>query len=239
MTVFDRSSLEELSPEQLDQILAWISEITQERQLRADFVARLDEVQRDAIDEGAVTVHVDGEEWSQPSGVWDAYPLGGVVKLSRKTWRSTVPNNVWRPGQAGWVRVTADGVMAWHQPTEATSAFKQGDRVRFDDGTIRVSLIDGNVWHPDVYPSGWSEPERDSDESGNGAGSEQPQPGATGGDDSGGSDSGVREWKQPQGAHDAYKKGDRVTFEGTVYESVIDGNVWSPRDYPVGWKADK
>ncbi len=43
------------------------------------------------------------------------------------------------------------------------------------------------------------------------------------------------EWKQPLGAHDAYKTGDRVTFEGKVYESTIDGNVWSPAVYPAGW----
>lgn len=40
---------------------------------------------------------------------------------------------------------------------------------------------------------------------------------------------------QPTGAADAYKKGDRVLFEGAVYESVIDANVWSPTGYPAGW----
>ena len=44
------------------------------------------------------------------------------------------------------------------------------------------------------------------------------------------------EWKQPTGAQDAYKVGDRVTFEGAVWESVIDANVWSPTAYPAGWK---
>ena len=44
------------------------------------------------------------------------------------------------------------------------------------------------------------------------------------------------EWKQPLGAHDAYKTGDRVTFNGKVYESVINANVWSPAVYPAGWK---
>lgn len=44
------------------------------------------------------------------------------------------------------------------------------------------------------------------------------------------------EWVQPLGAHDAYKTGDRVTFEGEVYESLIDGNVWSPAAYPAGWQ---
>lgn len=44
------------------------------------------------------------------------------------------------------------------------------------------------------------------------------------------------EWKQPTGAQDAYRKGDRVTFQGAVWESVIDANVWSPTAYPAGWK---
>ena len=44
------------------------------------------------------------------------------------------------------------------------------------------------------------------------------------------------EWKQPTGAQDAYSKGDRVTFQGAVWESVIDANVWSPTGYPAGWK---
>lgn len=44
------------------------------------------------------------------------------------------------------------------------------------------------------------------------------------------------EFVQPTGAHDAYKKGDKVTFENKVYESTIDSNVWSPAAYPAGWK---
>jgi len=46
-------------------------------------------------------------------------------------------------------------------------------------------------------------------------------------------------WKQPTGAHDAYKKGDVVwfpTLNSTKYESLIDANVWSPTVYPAGWK---
>ena len=46
----------------------------------------------------------------------------------------------------------------------------------------------------------------------------------------------IPEWQQPTGAHDAYNIGDRVTFEGSVYESLIDGNTWSPTEYPTGWK---
>lgn len=44
------------------------------------------------------------------------------------------------------------------------------------------------------------------------------------------------EWVQPTGAHDAYNKGDKVTFEGKHYMSLIDGNIWSPAAYPAGWE---
>lgn len=44
------------------------------------------------------------------------------------------------------------------------------------------------------------------------------------------------EWVQPTGAHDAYNTGDKVTFEGAHYVSLIDGNIWSPTAYPAGWE---
>lgn len=42
-------------------------------------------------------------------------------------------------------------------------------------------------------------------------------------------------WAQPTGAHDAYNKGDIVNYKGVLYQSVIDGNVYSPDAYPAGW----
>lgn len=44
---------------------------------------------------------------------------------------------------------------------------------------------------------------------------------------------------QPTGSHDAYQTGDKVhfpTINDPVYESLIDGNVWSPLTYPAGWQ---
>lgn len=46
-------------------------------------------------------------------------------------------------------------------------------------------------------------------------------------------------WSQPTGAHDAYNIGDRVhypTKDDPVYESLIDGNIYSPEAYPQGWE---
>ena len=46
----------------------------------------------------------------------------------------------------------------------------------------------------------------------------------------------VEEWRQPLGAHDAYMTGDRVLFNGEVYVSKVDNNVWSPDVY--GWELE-
>lgn len=48
-------------------------------------------------------------------------------------------------------------------------------------------------------------------------------------------ETGLDEWTRPTGAHNAYNKGDRVVYKGSVYESLIDGNTWSPEEYPAGW----
>ena len=50
-------------------------------------------------------------------------------------------------------------------------------------------------------------------------------------------DKGYPVWSQPTGAHDAYNTGDVVDYNGTLYESLIDGNVYSPEVYPAGWQA--
>jgi len=43
------------------------------------------------------------------------------------------------------------------------------------------------------------------------------------------------QWEQPDSTN-PYMKGDQITFEGEVWESTIDDNVWSPTGYPQGWK---
>ena len=41
------------------------------------------------------------------------------------------------------------------------------------------------------------------------------------------------EWVQPQGYHDAYGAGDKVSHNGKHWISDVDGNVWEPGVY--GW----
>lgn len=44
------------------------------------------------------------------------------------------------------------------------------------------------------------------------------------------------EYKQPTHAENAYMKDDKITYNGKHYQSNIDNNVWSPDEYPAGWR---
>lgn len=44
-------------------------------------------------------------------------------------------------------------------------------------------------------------------------------------------------WSKPTGAHDAYNIGDIVEYNETLYKSLIDGNIYSPDEYPAGWEV--
>ena len=45
----------------------------------------------------------------------------------------------------------------------------------------------------------------------------------------------IPEWVQPDSTN-PYMTGDKVMYNGKVYESLIDNNVWSPEAYPAGWR---
>ena len=42
-------------------------------------------------------------------------------------------------------------------------------------------------------------------------------------------------WSQPAGVQDAYQAGDVVNYQGALYRSLMDGNVYAPDVYPAGW----
>lgn len=99
----------------------------------------------------------------------------------------------------------------WMYPAWATNtAYTVDDRIRYGDTLYRC--VQGHTsqdgWTPDVTPALWVVVSLD----------EYP------------------EWKQPTGTADAYNIGDKVTYNGRHYVSLIDGNVWSPDAYPAGWK---
>lgn len=36
-----------------------------------------------------------------------------------------------------------------------------------------------------------------------------------------------------------YKLNDKITYNGYIWSSIIDNNVWSPKDYPQGWEREQ
>lgn len=102
-----------------------------------------------------------------------------------------------------------DDPWEWIQPLGAHDAYPLGVKV-LHNGSVWESTIANNVWEPGVY--GWKN-------------LSNPPPPTT-----------YPAWVQPTGAHDAYQIGDKVTFNGRLWESLINANVWSPTAYPAGWK---
>lgn len=45
----------------------------------------------------------------------------------------------------------------------------------------------------------------------------------------------ILDWMQPDSTN-PYMIGDKVRFEGAVYECIVDNNIWAPVSYPAGWK---
>ena len=45
----------------------------------------------------------------------------------------------------------------------------------------------------------------------------------------------ILDWEQPDSTN-AYMTGDKVRFEGAVYECIVNNNFWSPTAHPAGWK---
>ena len=98
---------------------------------------------------------------------------------------------------------------------EVGKSYSQNDRVLFGGKLYKVNQAHTSQadWSPEATPALFSE---------------VAMPGE------------IPVWKQPIGSSDAYNKGDQVhypTADDHVYESLIDGNVWSPEAYPQGWEA--
>lgn len=45
----------------------------------------------------------------------------------------------------------------------------------------------------------------------------------------------IPEWEQPDSTN-PYQVGDRVRYNGKIYENLIPNNVWAPDIYPSAWK---
>ena len=150
------------------------------------------------------------------------YAVSDVVRYNNIPYKcvqthDSTNNSEWTPPStpALWMEyhgTSKETARNWIAPTGAHDIYKQGEWMIFTDGKYYECLND-TAYSPTDYSSAWRadgvEPE-----------SEPPIP----------------EFVQPTGVHDAYKKGDKVSFNGKIYESLIDTNVHSPSAYPLGWQ---
>lgn len=188
-------------------------------------------------EEKALVVSSIFDEWvvnvKYVTGDWVAYGVNAVgdpqlyqVLQDHTSAAEWTPNTATSLYKA--VGIDPSGIPLWVQPLGATDAYNIGDIVSYN-GKLYKSIINANVWAPDVYPAGWEEYTESTGggDSGGGGSTTEPEtpPAET-----------IPDFVQPTGAHDAYKKGDKVKFEGKVYESLIDANTYSPSAYPAGWK---
>lgn len=117
------------------------------------------------------------------------------------------------------------------QPTGAHDSYQKGEVCLWTDGKVyRSTMETANAYSPEAYPQGWEEVTAAGDP---GTEPEPEQEPETGDEETGET---VPAFIQPTGSHDAYQTGDRVEYNGQIYESTIDNNVWSPDTYPQGWQ---
>lgn len=94
----------------------------------------------------------------------------------------------------------------------ATAAYFVDDRVLYDNILYRClqNHAAQESWTPPAAPSLWAKvliPDPDV----------------------------IPEWEQPDSTN-PYQIGDKVRYNGKVYECVIANNIWSPEAYPAGWR---
>lgn len=110
----------------------------------------------------------------------------------------------------------------WKQPTGAHDAYSVGDKVSYNKEHY-ISQINGNTTVPGSDERWWKKvvetvEEPDPEEPSEPEVDEYP------------------EWKQPTGAHDAYAKGAKVSYNGGKYISQIDANTTVPGTDERWWK---
>lgn len=164
-------------------------------------------------------------------------PIGTPYKYADqvyKLWQAHDATNQpdWTPDQAVslWdICHTTDPAKAKpYVAPQGTRGMYQTSEVCTEGGIIYSSTIDNNVWQPSAYPQGWEEIDISGGVISQPEEPEEPTPEPE--------EPKYPDFIQPTGAHDAYHIGDRVIYNGKLYECILDGNVYSPDDYPQGWK---
>ena len=121
-----------------------------------------------------------------------------------------------------WYAWTGIGAIPWQKDSKCTH-----------NGKKWISMVNNNIWEPGgtgVHETIWAMVKEEEEP-------EEPEESTTDPEEPDTSEE--DEWPefvQPTNQTDAYQKGDKITFNGKHYVSLIDSNTWSPDAYPQGWQ---
>ncbi len=168
--------------------------------------------------------------WRKPEGAHNCFNNGIKMSYKRATYQSLINGNIWPPNEypEGWKQLTGKRKVitstqnnksskdrpkpkAWAQPKHDTDGYKYGNLVIYKGVTYK-SVVPQNLWAPDVARNYWE------------VVSGTPP---------------ILEWNSPKGIFDCYHKDNRVKFEGKIYKSLNNSNMWSPKTFPTGWQEVK
>ncbi len=173
----------------------------------------LDSITSSFTDETAIEYPILFKEWR--AGV--AYIVGDRIRYGQGLFKVLQAHT----SQAGWEPTVAHSLFAillnpdpsvvpeWIQP-DSTNGYALNDRV-LHSGVIWISTADNNVWEPGSVGAPWKVEGQEEEE-----------------------ETTIPEWTQPDSTN-PYSIGDRVMYNGQIYESTINNNTWSPEAYPAGW----
>lgn len=165
-------------------------------------------IETDVFD-GQADAYIEGYRYVPEGETWirsDGVQFQGLMIAPAKNYLSILADVAISYLDDTQAEIVTDLFPEW----KTGKAYAVGDRAKYDG--LLYKCVQAHTsqadWTPDIVPALWT---RTSTE-------EWP------------------EWIQPTGAQDAYNRGDKVTYKGEHYISLIDANVYSPEAYPAGWE---
>ena len=181
-----------------------------------------------AAEKGAVQINVVAEMirlWKPGAYVVGDVRLYHDIPYKCVQAHDSAENADWTPDAypALWMQyhgTSKETARAWVAPTGAQDMYLTGEWMIYTDEKLYECLTD-TAYSPTDLPSAWKADGTETEEP------TTPDP--------------AEEWPefvQPTGAQDAYKTGDKVTFNGQHYVCTMDNCVYSPADYAQAWRLD-
>lgn len=113
----------------------------------------------------------------------------------------------------------------WVEPQGISGQYLKDECYLDEDGNVYICLQETTVYDHSAMPDYWKKYDPSSS-------TEPEEPDAPVEDE-------WPEFKKPEGAHDAYNTGDKITYNGKHYICKQDACVYSPDEYAQAWELQE